>query len=93
MALDLKNLSRIASLGVPTGLAGDQKHRSKWGLCTIDDAAAVQAAGYFNAAAAMFVKGDLIAATLDVDATPVAKNYVVTAIAAGVVTVALQTTT
>lgn len=90
MAFDHKGLSRIQSTGsVGTG-AGSVK--SVLHYATNDDASAVQATGYFNNAAGLLALGDVIFASLDLDATPVLKNYMVTANTGSVVTIAAQTT-
>lgn len=73
---------------------------------TTDAAAAVEAAGYFPAAQGSgsdvitksmsylnFPAGLAIAAIMNIGATPVRKNYIVTASSSSGVTIALQTTT
>jgi hypothetical protein len=90
MAFDQKGLSRIQSTGsVGTG-AGSVK--SVLHYATNDDASAVQTSGYFNSAAKILALGDVIIASLDLDGTPVLKNYMVTANTGSAVTIAAQTT-
>jgi hypothetical protein len=66
------------------GFAGNDSSRvdsrkSTYGFATVDAAATVEAANYFNAATEL-VRGDVIFASMNngVGATPVAKIYVVT---------------
>ena len=67
---------------------------SHWGYATADTAATVETSGYFNSAATLLAKGDVIDASMVLGGTPVFKNYVVTsASGATPVTIALQTTT
>ncbi|SNZ20949.1 hypothetical protein [Cohaesibacter gelatinilyticus] len=90
MAFQLNGFVRLASIGA----VGSGANATK-ALCTYhtnDDAAAVEAAGYFDNLAKDLAKGDFIMAGLDIDGTPQLKNYIVTTIAAGVVTIAAQTT-
>lgn len=58
---------------------------------TPDAAAVVEAAGYFNAAAARLPKNTVIQAVMAADGTPVLKHYVVTVNSGATVTVAVQT--
>lgn len=88
MAFLLSGLSRlVAGPSVGTG-AGSVK--SKYMYASLDTAAAVETAGYFNSMAAQFTVGDQIDASLDLGGAPRLRNYMVTAIAAGVVTIAAQ---
>lgn len=57
---------------------------------TTDAKATVQAAGYFNSAAALLKVGDLINATFGVGGTIGFMSYIVTANTGSAVTVALQ---
>lgn len=92
MAFDIKGWRRGPDMGAIGSGAGSMK--SKHFYVSNDDAAAVQAANYFNGLAAQLSKGDIIECSLDIDATPLTKTYVVTsAQGATTVTVALQTTT
>ncbi len=54
---------------------------------TDDLAATVEAASYFNGISDILRSGDQILASLDMDGTPAIKQYLVSAIAAGAVTV------
>ena len=84
------NIRRINE-GVPLP---DGKTISTWHYATNDLASAVEAAGFFNDMRNSASVGDIIIASLDLDGTPVLKNYMFTAVpASGNVTVALQTTT
>lgn len=89
MAFNIKGWQRIGPIGTYGTGAGATKY--KHGYVTEDDAAAVQTAGYFNSLSGQLNKGDQIDVTLDVDATPVRRDYVVTsANGAAVVVVAAQ---
>lgn len=91
MAFNLDGFKRLASVGAIGTGTGSVK-----ALCTYhtnDDAAAVEAAGYFNSLAPNDLRaGDIIMAGLDIDGTPALKNYIVTAVTATAVTIAAQTT-
>lgn len=84
----LKCISHVGSIGTGAGSV-----RKVFSYITNDDAATVQAAGYFNSVASSFAVGDVVIASLDLDGTPLAKMYVVTAASASAVTIALFTTT
>lgn len=58
-----------------------------WHYTTADAAAAVDTAGYFNAAADMLRAGDIIIANVDSAATPKAGLFLVSQAAAGTVDV------
>lgn len=58
-----------------------------WHFATIDSS--VTTGGYFNGAASMLRKNDLIIANVDTDGTPVTKFYIVTANTGSSVTIAL----
>lgn len=58
-----------------------------WHYATFDNS--VTTAGYFNSAASMLRKNDLIIANVDTDGTPITKFYIVTANTGSSVTVAL----
>ncbi|RUV47441.1 MAG: hypothetical protein E5X07_21840 [Mesorhizobium sp.] len=60
-------------------------------LVTTEAPAAVEAAGYFNSAAARLPKGSIVSAVMSHGGTPVLKNYVVTVNTGAAVTVAIQT--
>lgn len=86
MAFDIKGYARIdACVAVGTG-AGSVRSLIRY--ATNDDAATVEAANYFNALVAQVAIGDVIIASLDLDGTPLAKMYVVTAVSATAVTIA-----
>jgi hypothetical protein len=77
MALTLSNLSVLAYAN----------NFTLWHYKTTETA--VTGGGYFNNASDMMSVGDLLIVNLDTDGTPSTKFYVVTGIAAGVVTVAV----
>lgn len=77
MALTLSNLSVLAYAN----------NFTLWHYKTTETA--VTGTGYFNNASDMMSVGDLLIVNLDTDGTPSTKFYVVTGIAAGVVTVAV----
>jgi hypothetical protein len=86
MAYDPKSLVRLAQAAVA---AGDMA--SKHFYATNDAAAVVEAGGYITDK--RLRKGDVIEASMARAGTPVTKSYAVTAVnAAGVATLALQTT-
>lgn len=92
MPHDRKNLIMLDSGGV-TGSGPGVQSRMHLGA-TLDTAAVVEAANYFNGSADLLQKGDVLMMTMARGGTPVLKLYVVTAISAvGVVTIALQSTT
>jgi len=91
MAFDIKGFARIdAAVAIGTG-AGSV--RSLYRFATNDDAATVEAAGYFNAAVAQLTVGDVIIASLDLDGSPLGKLYIVTAVTSTAVTIAKFTYT
>lgn len=59
-----------------------------WHYATVDTAADVDTAGYFNEAAHMIRLGDMIMANVDTDGTPAAGIYLVNANTGGIVDVA-----
>ena len=83
MAFVLSNLTATSH--------GSQKNMTHQ-YSTSDNAAAVEGAGYFNAAATYVEVGDNIDVSLDWPASTKRKDYVVTANTGTVVTVAAQTT-
>jgi hypothetical protein len=90
MSFELNGFKRVSTVGAIGNGPGSVKS-----ICTYhtnDDAAAVEANGYFNGLANDLAKGDIIMAGLDIDGGPKLKNYIVTNIAAGAVTIAAQTT-
>jgi len=88
MAFDKKGFRTTDFMFNPSGAAGANLGRHTY--VTNDDTAAVETAGYFNALSKLLKVGDHIDMTLDLDATVMRRNYVVTANAAGVVTIAKQ---
>lgn len=62
-----------------------------WHYTTIDLAADVDTAGYFNGASDMLRVGDIVVANVDTDGAPASGFYLVNANAAGVVDVADMT--
>jgi hypothetical protein len=93
MAYNQKGLAVVNPGGV-AGAVGVEETKRVLSYHTNDDAATVQTANYFPAAAQLR-KGDIILAGLDVDgATPVGKMYIVTAAPVGLSpAIALFTTT
>lgn len=62
-----------------------------WHYTTIDNAATVEGANYFNNAAAMLRVNDLMIVNIDTDGTPATDFYIVTGNTGTVVTVAAYT--
>jgi hypothetical protein len=62
-----------------------------WHYTTVDAAAVVDTAGYFDAAAEMLRMGDIVIANVDIDGTPAAGLFLVKSNAAGVVDAADMT--
>lgn len=86
MALSPASVIRVAS-SVPVGLASGQvstanRPISVWSYATIDAAATVETAGYWNGMRSFFQVGDQVLATMAMGATAVLKPYVVTAVPA-----------
>lgn len=77
--------------GSPVGLSGASI--SLWHLATKETAAQVEGAGYLNAHVGALPLGTTIIAAMDVDGSPVAKIYIVTANDGTVVTISRLTTT
>lgn len=86
--LSLSRISKQVPVGSAAGLPQAQQV-ARWLYTTDDAAATVETAGYFNAASAKLKKGDIIEASMVNSGAPVGKNYIVTANAAGVVTIAV----
>jgi len=59
-----------------------------WHYTSTDNNTAVTAGGYFNSASDMLRKGDLIIANVDTGGTQANKQYFVSNVASGVVTIA-----
>ena len=62
-----------------------------WHYTSVDPAATIDTAGYFNSAADMVRVGDMVMANTDTDGTPSSGIYLVNANTAGVVDVADMT--
>lgn len=91
MALNTRSLVRLAQApqGTVAGASGTPQHTA-WIYGTLDPAATVEAAGYFNGVRAQLTVGDTILASCSAS-TKVLR--VLTVPAAGNVTVGLLTTT
>lgn len=89
----LKRHGTQPAVGSTTGTANPNQV-SSFAYATDDAAAVVETAGYFNAARGLFTVGSIIQSIMAVaGGTPVAKNYVVTAVPnTGNVTIALFAT-
>lgn len=90
MAFDVKGFRTTEHMTNPSGEAGANLNCHKY--VTNDDTAAVETAAYFNSIWRRLKKGDHIDMTLDLDATVMRRNYVVTASSAAGVTIAKQNT-
>lgn len=90
MAFNAKGFKTITHIGTPDPNAAAGSNVCLHGYVTNDDTAAVIAAGYFNSIGARLKKGDIIMCSLDNDGTPMLRNYLVSNVAAGVVTIAAQ---
>jgi hypothetical protein len=90
MAFNDKGFRTFDFIGTPdlSGAAGT--NRAMHAYITNDDTAAVTTANYFNTIASRLKKGDIILMSLDNDGAPMLRNYIVSNIAAGVVTIAAQ---
>lgn len=91
MAFTIMSWRDVDWMPHPSGDAGSTIPVHKY--TTTDDTAAVETAGYFNAVAKRSKIGAHIDMTLGLGGTVMRRNYVVTNIAAGVVTVAKQNVT
>lgn len=84
------------SVATPVGStagAAQSNQSASWRYATDDAAAIVEGGGYFNAAISYGVqKGDIIDAVMAVAGTPVRKAYVVTAVSATTVSIAVAAT-
>ncbi|TRL39830.1 hypothetical protein [Rhizobium straminoryzae] len=88
MAFDIKGFRTVDWMPNPSGEAGANLNVHKY--VTNDDTSAVQTSGYFNSIWRRLKKGDHIDMTLDLDATVMRRNYIVTASTSSGVTVAAQ---
>lgn len=88
MAFDAKGW-KLEPAGGVCGSTGQYRHtHAKY--ITLDAAAVVEGAGYFNAIYQNAPVGTVIDAVMDIAGTPVNKRYIVTASSSSGVTVALQ---
>lgn len=78
MAYNVKGLRRFDILGFVGNGAGSVK--TLWGYTTNDDAATVEATGYFDAMIDQFQVGDQVLASLDLDGTPVKRSYLISSV-------------
>lgn len=85
MAFALAGLKPISFMGSIGNGAGST--RQLFTYVSNDDAATVEATGYFASVAPQFTVGDIIAASLDLDGTPVGKLYLVSAASKTAVTI------
>lgn len=90
MAFNAKGFRTVTHIGTPDVNGGAGTNRCLHAYITNDDTAAVITAGYFNSLAKRLMIGDIIMCSLDNDGTPMLRNYIVSNIAAGVVTIAAQ---
>ncbi|CAN7376314.1 hypothetical protein LJR231_002263 [Phyllobacterium sp. LjRoot231] len=88
MAYNAYGFKTISHIGSVDGSAG--ANRSLHAYVTNDDTAAVITAGYFNSLAGRLKTGDIIMCSLDLDGTPMLRNYIVVTNTGAVVTVAAQ---
>ncbi|MFK0330904.1 hypothetical protein ACIQUB_07250 [Rhizobium sp. NPDC090275] len=88
MAFDVKGFRTVDFMSNPSGLAGANLGVHKY--VTNDDTAAIETAGYFNSLATRVKVGDHIDMTLALATAPMRRNYIVSANAGGVVTIAKQ---
>jgi hypothetical protein len=91
MAFDPSALHRLDFMGRVGNGPGSVKYR--YNYATLDTAAAVEAANYFNGAVQELAVGASIDAVMVLGGTPVRKAYVVTANSGTAVTIALATAT
>lgn len=62
-----------------------------WHYASVDNAAEITGAGYFNNAADMMRINDLLLINIDTDGTPSTKFYIVTGNSGGAVTIGVYT--
>lgn len=84
---------RRSGAGISYGSGANIKQLQDWDLATNDDTAAIETTGFFNPLAGEMKVGEIIAARLDLDGTPVLKYYMVTANTGTVVTIKLSVAT
>lgn len=78
---------RRAGAGISYGTGANIKQLQDWLYASSDDVATVEAAGFFDDIATEAKVGEIIAARLDLDGTPVLRHYIISAISSGVVTI------
>ncbi|TPW33239.1 hypothetical protein FJU08_01355 [Martelella alba] len=88
MAFDVKGFRTVDFMYNPSGAAG--ANLGVHNYVTNDDTAAVETAGYFNDLTDRVKKGDHIDCTLDLDGTPMRRNYIVLSNTGGVVAISAQ---
>lgn len=88
MAFNKLGFVTVHHMGTIAGTAGETRNLHTY--LTNDDTAGVQTTGYFNDMAHHVKIGDIIMCSLDNDGAPMLRNYVVSNVAAGVVTIAAQ---
>ena len=88
MAFTVNSIRRIDYIPHMDGTAGE--NRSIWAYLTNDDTSAIETAGYFNSHYQYLKKGDIIFASIDLDGTPLLRNYIVAASSSSGVTITKQ---
>ena len=86
------NIRRFGA-GVAYGTGANIKQLQSWDFATTDDAATVETAHFFDPLVAEMNVGDVIQARLDLDGTPLLRNYLVSANDGTHVTVTLAVAT
>ena len=79
--------------GISFGTGASAKQLANWDYATNDDKAAIETSGHFNAMVKEMKVGDRIEVRADLDGTPKAYTYLVTANNGTAVTVALSVAT
>lgn len=88
MGFAITGLFKIQSGGAQT--SGREKVGSLWMYVTDDAKATVEAANYFNTAAGLLTKGDLIMCSTSRGGTPALRNLIVTSNNGTTVAIAVQ---
>lgn len=88
MALTLNSLFRIQSGGAQA--AGRESVGALWMYSTTDAKATVEASNYFNGAAGLLSKGDIIMCSTSRGGTPALRNLIVTSNNGTTVAIAVQ---
>lgn len=68
---------RRAGAGISYGSGTTIKQLQDWELATIDDIATIETAAYFNDLAAIMKVGEVIHGRVDLDGTPLLRNWIV----------------